>query len=94
MPAPLLFAFDPAKARSNLHKHEISFAEAITVFRDPLAVTIADDVHSQEENREITCGLSERSRILIVVHTEEVDGRLRILSARRATAHEQRDYEG
>lgn len=93
MPVPLLFEFDPVKARSNLRKHGISFAEAMTVFRDPLARTITDEGHSQEENREITCGLSERARMLIVVHTEEVNGRLRILSACRVTAHEQRDYE-
>ena len=66
----------------------------MTVFLDPLARTIADEAHSEDENREITCGVSERLGVLIVVHTEEVNGRLRILSARRATTHEQQHYEG
>jgi uncharacterized protein len=89
---PLLFLHDPAKARSNLRKHGVSFAEAETVFLDPLAVTIPDEEHSEHENREITLGYSQRSRMLLVVHTEEVDGKIRIISARKASAHERAQY--
>jgi uncharacterized DUF497 family protein len=49
-----IFEFDPAKAASNLKKHKVSFAEAITVFDDPLASTLPDDQHSVDENRFIT----------------------------------------
>jgi uncharacterized DUF497 family protein len=88
----LTFHSDPAKARSNLRKHGVSFSEAETVFLDPFAITIPDEAHSDHENREITLGYSARSRMLIVVHTEEVDGELRIISARKANAHEKAQY--
>ncbi len=89
---PLIFTHDPTKARTNLKKHGVSFAEAETVFLDPFAVTIPDEAHSERENREITLGYSERSRMLIVVHTEEVNGELRIISARKANAYEKAQY--
>jgi uncharacterized DUF497 family protein len=92
MVARFKFTHAHAKARSNFRKHGVSFAEAETVFLDPLAVTILDEAHSEDENREITIGCSARSRVLIVVHTEEVDGELRIISARKANAHENAQY--
>jgi uncharacterized DUF497 family protein len=92
MTTRLEFAYNSTKARSNLRKHGVSFAEAETVFLDPFAVTIPDVAHSEDENREITLGYSERSRMLIVVHTEEVDGELRIISARKANAYEKAQY--
>ena len=51
---PLAFEFDPRKAASNLKKHGVSFAEAMTVFDDPLAQTFPDELHSEEECRSIT----------------------------------------
>lgn len=49
MATSLRLAYDPAKARSNLRKHGISFTEAETVFLDPLAITVPDEAHSDEE---------------------------------------------
>ena len=67
-----LFQFDPKKAESNARKHGISFAEAMTIFDDPLASTLPDDQHSFEEDRFITVGTSSRHRILFVVYTDTI----------------------
>jgi len=56
----LIFEYDPAKATSNLKKHVVSFAEAMTVIDDPLASTLPDDQHSLDESRYITLGMSGR----------------------------------
>ena len=87
-----LFEYDPAKAASNLKKHGVSFAEAMTVFDDPLASTLPDDQHSLDESRYITLGMSGRQRILFVVYTETISG-IRLIGARPATAVEIRQYE-
>ena len=88
----LLFEWDPRKARKNLAVHGISFDEASTVFRDSLSVTIADPLHSEDEERFVLIGQSHRNRILVVVHTER-DNRIRIISARLATSKERNRYE-
>lgn len=89
----LTFEWDERKARGNSSKHRVSFVEAMTVFGDTRAVTIDDPLHSTEdEERYVTLGMSNRGRILVVVHTER-EGRIRIISARRARARERRDYE-
>ena len=88
----MIFEYDPAKAASNLKKHGVSFAEAMTVFNDPLASTLPDDQHSMEENRFITVGMSARHRILFVVYTETTSG-IRLIGARTATAVEKNQYE-
>jgi uncharacterized DUF497 family protein len=87
-----VFRWHPEKARSNLRKHGVTFEEAASVFRDTLSVTIADPLHSTEEDRFVTIGRSARNRTLIVVHLESED-MLRIISARPATRRERRDYE-
>jgi uncharacterized protein len=87
-----IFEFDPAKAASNLKKHGVSFAEAMTVFEDPLASTLADDQHSLDENRFITVGMSFKLRLLFVVYTETTSG-IRIIGARPATVAEVEQYE-
>lgn len=69
----------------------VTFAEAATVFGDPLAVTFPDPDHSDDEDREITIGYSPRRRVLIVAHTGGED-RVRIISARRATKTERNLY--
>ena len=69
-----------SKARVNHRKHGVTFEEASTVFADPLAVTIHDPVHSDEEDRYITLGESQRQRLLVVVFTDR-DDRIRIISA-------------
>jgi uncharacterized protein len=88
----LIFEYDPAKATTNLKKHGVSFAEAMTVFDDPLASTLPDDQHSLDENRYITLGTSSRQRILFVVYTETTSG-IRLIGARPATAVEVEQYE-
>jgi uncharacterized DUF497 family protein len=86
------FEWDPDKARLNPAKHGVSFEEAATVFGDPLAITIDDPDHSQEEQRFLTTGLSKGQGLIIVSHTDR-SGRLRIISARIATPAERREYE-
>jgi uncharacterized DUF497 family protein len=87
------FDWNPAKARSNLAKHGVSFEEASTVFFDPDALTADDERHSIAEQRWITIGLSARMRVLYVVTTERDDEVIWIISARRATRREVNGYE-
>jgi uncharacterized protein len=68
---PIKFDWDPTKARRNLRKHRIDFDEASTVFADTLSITIQDPDHSEDEERWVTIGLSNRRRLIVVVHTEE-----------------------
>jgi uncharacterized protein len=89
---PLEFAWDPQKAESNLKQHGISFDDATTVFRDTLSITIPDPDHSDLENRFIDIGMSHRGELLVVSYTERKD-RIRIISARRATRAERKNYE-
>ena len=86
------FTWDPNKAVSNLREHGVSFEEASTVFGDPLAVTIPDPDHSIGQERLLTMGQSTAGQLLVVSHTEEGDT-IHIISARRATTHERKDYE-
>ncbi len=88
----LVFEWDPRKARRNLAKHGVTFDEATTVFRDVLSVTIHDPLHSDDEERFVLLGFSCRNRLLVVVHTE-TGGRIRIITARPATAKERRSHE-
>ena len=88
----LTFDSDPGKAASNLKKHRVSFDEAITVFDDPLSSTLPDDQHSEDEERHIIVGSSEKHRLLFVVYTETTSG-LRLIGARLATATERQQYE-
>ena len=87
----LSFEWDARKAATNLGKHAVSFREAVTCFDDPRSITIPDPDHSTEEERPILIGASVALRILVVCFTE-VDDTIRIISARRATPREQRDY--
>ena len=84
------YQWDPNKAKSNLKKHGVRFADAVSVFEDDDAITIEDEHES--ENRFITIGRDILLRILVVVYTFR--GRIiRIISARKATAHERKIYE-
>mgnify|MGYP001067783934 CR=1 FL=1 len=84
--------WDARKAESNRIKHGVSFEEAATVFREPLAATGADPDHSITEDRFITFGVSEVGRLLVVSHTERGEI-IRIISARKATKGERKLYE-
>lgn len=89
----LVFDWDPRKARTNLLKHGVSFAEATSLFSDPLARIFEDEFHSVDEPREIILGHSRARRLLLVCFTELETHRVRIISARRATRQELHDYE-
>ena len=89
---PLSFEWDEKKARANAAKHGVAFEEAATVFADTRSLTIPDPAHSQVEDRFIILGVSEAGKLLVVVHTERGD-HLRIISARRASRRERKDYE-
>jgi uncharacterized DUF497 family protein len=88
----LEFEWDPAKAESNLKEHGVSFDDATTVFRDTLSITISDPDHSESENRFVDIGMSHRMELLVVSYTERKN-RIRIISARRATRAERKNYE-
>jgi len=91
------FDWDPVKAQSNLTKHAVAFERAATVFLDPLALTMPDDEHSEGEPRWITLGKELSGRYVLVVHTFELltgeQARIRLISARRPTKAEVREYE-
>ncbi|NUQ65723.1 MAG: BrnT family toxin [Pirellulales bacterium] len=89
----LSFERDEDKAASNESKHGVTFDEASTVFADPLAVIFDDEEHSEDEIREIIIGHSILERLLLVSFTERGEDVVRIISARRATKRERKDYE-
>ena len=90
------FEWDINKAKSNLAKHQISFESAASVFRDANALSISDEEHSQDEERWLTLGMDEVTRVLFVVHTyisiDDSNCNIRIISARKATKKEQKIY--
>ncbi len=88
----LSFEWDLNKARRNLRTHSVSFDEASTAFSDTLSITIYDPLHSEKEERMIMIGNSHRNRLLVIVHTERRD-KVRIISARKATKNERKQYE-
>ncbi len=87
------FEWDESKALRNEKKHGISFTEAITVFGDPMELTIADPDHSTGEFRFLSIGQSNLGNLLMVSYTEREKNYIRIISARRASKHEQKHYE-
>ena len=64
------FEWDRAKAAANVRKHRVSFHEAATILEDPLSTTFPDEIHSEEETRSVTIGVSEDGHVLVVAHTE------------------------
>jgi len=86
--------WDPRKAAENRRKHGVSFSEAESVFADENALLMDDPFHSDGEDRFLLLGLSSGLRILVVVHCyREEDAVIRLISARRANAHERRQYD-
>ena len=82
--------FDPAKARSNLRKHGVSFAPAEDALHDGMALTIENpDAHG--EQRFVTLGMDSLGRVLVVVHTQRGES-VRIISARKASPGETEKY--
>ena len=86
------FEWSENKAASNLSKHGVSFEEAKTVFDDPLYVDFYDPDHSEDEERYLIVGQSNRGRLLIVSYTERGDS-IRLISARELTRAERSAYE-
>ena len=82
--------FDPAKARTNLAKHKVSFAHAEQALRDPNAVTI-EDPDAEDEQRFVSLGMDALGRFLVVVHTPR-ENRVRLISARKASRGEAAQY--
>ena len=92
MYAYLRFEYDPAKAAANLRKHKVSLADAEGVLQDPLAVTV-EDTDSDGERRFVTIGLGSAGELLVAVYTAHRDT-YRLISVRRPTRKERKQYEG
>ena len=87
------FEWDENKNDINKKKHKLSFEEAKTVFYDENALVINDPEHSQEEDRFIILGVSDKINLLVVCHCyRESDSVIRIISARKATTTETKQY--
>ena len=89
------FVWDQNKHVSNKRKHGVSFEEAGSVFDDEHAVYFDDNAHSHNEDRFIIIGISKFDRLLLVCHCyREDDAVIRIISARKATKAEAKQYGG
>ncbi|AFY32391.1 BrnT family toxin [Calothrix sp. PCC 7507] len=86
----MVYQWDRDKATANLRKHGVDFADAVSVFSDDLAITVIDERFDEE--RLITIGMDAFGRILVVVYTWRSD-EIRLISARKATRQEQKQYE-
>ncbi|MGO9274926.1 MAG: BrnT family toxin [Terriglobia bacterium] len=92
------FEWDPIKAKENLRKHRVSFDRAAEIFLDPLAISIFDVEHSEDEERWVSLGKDGRGSVLILIHTfregSAEEWKIRMISARKANKRETRQYEG
>ncbi|MEO0825719.1 MAG: BrnT family toxin [Cyanobacteria bacterium J06635_15] len=86
----MVYQWNSDKAVANLRKHGVDFADAVSVFSDDLAITIPDERFDEE--RFVTIGLDVFGRVLVVVYTLRGD-EIRVISARKATRQERRQYE-
>ena len=87
------YTWDELKNLNNHTKHGVWFEEAQTVFADRNALELYDSAHSAGEDRYILLGMSTKPRLLIVVYCERDEEEIRIISARKATQKETKDYE-
>src|SRR5688500_9780438 len=88
----LRFECDSTKVEANLVTHGVSFEEAMSVFADPLARIFPDADHSTDELRETIIGHSARPQLILVNFTG-IEDKVRIISARKATRRERKEYE-
>jgi uncharacterized DUF497 family protein len=92
------FEWDPLKAATNANKHGVTFEQAAGVFKDPMALTLLDQEHTDDEDRWITLGLVNGLHYLVVVHIyrdeQEDTVTIRLISAREATKREIAQYQG
>jgi uncharacterized DUF497 family protein len=87
------FEWDERKNQVNMRKHGVDFRDAVTVFCDPLALSIPDDEHSENEERWVLLGRAPSQTLLVVIHTIRHEEVMRIISARKATLSERNTYE-
>ena len=87
------YEWSVVKEKLNIAKHGVTFEEAKSVFGDECALFLFDEKHSEHEDRFLLLGMSERDRILLVVHCYKENDTIRIISARRATPKEKRQYK-
>ena len=87
------FEWDEEKARDNLRKHGVDFADATAVLEDDWALTMRDDTSPVDEERFLTLGGDSLGRVIVVAYTWR-GARIRLFSARPATARERRHYQG
>ena len=87
------FEWNKKKNEANLKKHGISFEEAKSVFYDQNAIEFFDEEHSHDEQRFLLLGFSDKLRLLLICHCfRKSDSRIRIISARKATKNEAKNY--
>ena len=86
------YQWDPARAAANLKKHGVSFADAVTVFEDQLALT-REDIDSRDGPRFVTLGMDAVGRVLVVVYTYRDTGSIRVVSAWKADRSQRKQYE-
>lgn len=89
-----MFEWDEDKAEANLAKHGVSFENAATALSDPWGLVIDDPDHSEAEDRFVLLGLDAMATTLVVCHCFRQGTRIRLISARRATHREDRQYWG
>ncbi|MBA4142856.1 MAG: BrnT family toxin [Nitrosospira sp.] len=90
------FEWDFNKATTNINKHGVSFEQATRIFLDPLQMVILDSEHSEAEEHGVTLGKTNDGTMLVVIHPfkeHEDSATIRVISARKATMREQRQYE-
>lgn len=87
------YEWDEVKEKLNIAKHGVSFDEAASVFGDEYGLIIFDKDHSNDEERFYLLGMSEKDRILLVVHCYKENDTIRIISARKAMAREKKQYK-
>ena len=83
--------WDRRKADANAANHGVAFADAEAILTDPLALTM-EDPDAEGEQRFLTVGADGLGRILAVVYTYRGAAQIRLISARRATRNERREY--
>lgn len=92
------FEWDIRKEALNMRKHGVSFEEAKKIFFDPFHLSIPDVSHSENEDRWITIGQAfNKELIIVVIHTyrenDDEEMKIRLISARKATSKEKRQYQ-
>jgi uncharacterized DUF497 family protein len=88
------FEWNDKKSKINIKKHGVTFEEAVSIFYDDKAIEFYDEEHSEWEDRFLMLGLSDKLNLLLVCHCHrEPKGKIRIISARKATKNESQNYE-